>query len=375
MVPYDYCNHGGRLYDGIGLAFESLHFREECVAADVLDAWYPPAPEVVDGLGNELSWLLRTSPPCRADGIKDMLSRFVGVPQKSIAVGAGSSDLIFRALAMCFQKHDAEESARVGVLSPSYGEYAHVLTKLCHAHVHRIYSDESFEFSVDALVEEVKEKQLAGLCLVNPCNPTGRFFSRAQVKDLLSRIPPTCIVCIDETYIEYVGREHSVAKYASEYDNVIVIESLSKTFALSGARVGFLVASPRLVQSLEAGIPTYHISSVATLALRLSLENVGYYRDKIKETHHLREDFRRALTKVSVFDDVLPSHINAVLVKTKAGIAEALRRRLAELRVFVRNIDDQGLQSEFYGRFLRISVLSREDNARILKAVSRCVSS
>ena len=77
------CFHGGWFFEAIGEEFDDLHRRRRVINADVLDAWFPPAPSVIDTLTEHLPWLLRTSPPTQCQGLVQAIARSRGVPSRS----------------------------------------------------------------------------------------------------------------------------------------------------------------------------------------------------------------------------------------------------------------------------------------------------
>jgi hypothetical protein len=119
------CFHGGAFFEAIGAGFDSLRRRHEIINADVLDAWFPPAPGVLETLQEHLEWTLRTSPPTDCGGLLAEIARARRVPPQCVVPGAGSSDLVFRT---CL--HWLTRQSRVLLLDPTYGEYAHVLERV-----------------------------------------------------------------------------------------------------------------------------------------------------------------------------------------------------------------------------------------------------
>src|SRR5690349_339891 len=87
--------HGGAAFDAIGTDFSALERRRDVVGADVLDAWYDPAPSVVAAFAQHLTWLVKTSPPTQADGLERTVCEVRGLPPESVLVGGGSSNLIY----------------------------------------------------------------------------------------------------------------------------------------------------------------------------------------------------------------------------------------------------------------------------------------
>src|SRR6188474_2653130 len=92
------CFHGGAFFDAIGPDFQTLERRHEVINADVLDAWFPPAPAVLSALEDHLPWLLRTSPPIWSEGLVDTIASARGLEPECILAGPGSSALIYLAL-------------------------------------------------------------------------------------------------------------------------------------------------------------------------------------------------------------------------------------------------------------------------------------
>src|SRR6266542_963020 len=90
------CYHGGAFFTAIGDAFDDLDRRHDVINADVLDAWFPPAPGVLEALRAHLDWLARTSPPTNCDGLVRTIAEVRGMPAECVLPGAGSSDLIYR---------------------------------------------------------------------------------------------------------------------------------------------------------------------------------------------------------------------------------------------------------------------------------------
>src|ERR1700722_11037077 len=89
------CFHGGAFFDAIGADFDDLRRRTSIINADVLDAWFPPSPAVVDSLREHLPWLMSTSPPIASEGLRRAIARSRNLDEDNVLPGAGSSDLIY----------------------------------------------------------------------------------------------------------------------------------------------------------------------------------------------------------------------------------------------------------------------------------------
>jgi hypothetical protein len=87
--------HGGAFFEAIGTDFRSMQRAGEVIPADVLDAWFPPAPGCLEAVRANLPFLLRTSPPIYADGLIREIAKQRDIPAEALLAGAGSSDLMY----------------------------------------------------------------------------------------------------------------------------------------------------------------------------------------------------------------------------------------------------------------------------------------
>jgi histidinol-phosphate/aromatic aminotransferase/cobyric acid decarboxylase-like protein len=309
------CYHGGSFFRAIGEDLQTLHKANEIINADVLDAWFPPSPAVLALLHKHLAWLLQTSPPTHAGGLIHTIARVRGLKESSILPGAGSSDLIFLGLRTLLAK-----TARVLLLDPSYGEYAHVLEQVIGCRVHRftVYRQEGFRINTAALLEEIQNGYDL-VVLVNPNSPTGIYLPGKDMEALLSQVPSSTLVWIDETYIDYVASAESVERFAGSAENIIVCKSMSKVYALSGVRAAYLCGSPHLLETLKSLTPPWAVSLPAQAAAIAALNDPSYYQEQYTQTHALRARLKQALLALGITDIVdgvanflliyLPDHV------------------------------------------------------------------
>jgi histidinol-phosphate/aromatic aminotransferase/cobyric acid decarboxylase-like protein len=290
-----------------------------------------------------------------------------GIPQSSILSGAGSSDLIFRALPRWLSR-----GSRVVLLDPTYGEYAHVLEKVIGCRVERLRLERSSGYAVD--LDRLKELAASGpdlLVLVNPNSPTGRCLALAEVEELLAATPSQTRVWIDETYIDYTGE--TAESLVCRHDNLIICKSMSKAYALSGARVAYLCASPHHLEELRAFTPPWVVSLPAQVAAVKALEDQGYYVSRWEETHRLREDLAVALRSFGW--EVVPGCANFLLSHLPEGgpPARDLVVKCREQGLFVR--DAAAMGAELGDRAVRVAVKDAATNQRMIAILSRIMGS
>ena len=266
------CYHGGSFFEAIGEDLQSLQKAKQVINADVLDAWFPPSPQVVRTLQQHLPWLLQTSPPTHAGGLIKVIAETRGIKEFCILHGAGSSDLIFLAFRTFLNKN-----SKVLIIDPCYGEYAHVLKNIvqCRLSWFTLSRENGFVIDTSSLLSELQEGY-DFVVLVNPNSPTGLHIPKKKMEELLLHIPQTTLVWIDETYIEYAGANESLEQLACTRENVIVCKSMSKVYALSGVRAAYLCCSPQLIETLKSLTPPWAVSLPAQAAAILALKDKYY---------------------------------------------------------------------------------------------------
>ena len=360
--------HGGASFDAIGSDFTNLHRRTEIVDADVLDAWYEPSPRVLATLREYLPWLVKTSPPTHGDGLRTAIAARHGLQAANVLLGGGTSALMYLAFPRLVRAGET-----VAVLDPMYGEYRHVFEHVIGARVVGCQLDEANGFRPDLqrIAATVAAQRASLLVLVNPNSPTGVGFTAAELRALLALLPASVRVWIDETYVDFAPDVPTAEPLVGTDARLIVAKSLSKFFALSGLRIGYLCADARWLTELERWNPPWSAGLLAQVAAMRALEDYAWYRARAEETHGLRRALAGAIDALDGLRTV-PSVTNFVLFATERVPAPELVRRCREHGVYLR---DCGSLSEHFGtRFVRTAVKDAAGNARIAMALAAAVA-
>ena len=361
------CFHGGRSLEAVGTRFDRMDRRGSVIAADVLDAWFPPAPGVVALLGLDAAWLARTSPFARAGGLMAAIAASRGIPEDCLVVGAGSSDLIYRALTQWVGPR-----SRVLMPDPTYGEYAHLLGNVIGCDVERLPCERSVGYRLDPA--RLRERLGAGadlVVLVNPNNPSGQFLPPATLRELIETSPNTRF-WIDEAYVDYIGPSASMERFVPALPNLVVCKSLSKACALSGLRVAYLAAHPPVAADLRHRTPPWIVSTVGQACAIRALEDPAYYAERYRDTATLRFNLARELATATGLE-VLEGAANFVLLHTGALTASEVTERCATDGVYVRDLTS--LSDLFLGRCVRVAVPAPERRERLIAALGRACGS
>lgn len=361
----DGCEHGGASFTAIGADFRTLERRQEVITADVLDAWFPPAPGARAVLTEDAGWVARTSPPTGAQGLLAELAAVRDLPPETLAVGSGSSDLIFRAFGRWLTR-----ASRVLLMDPGYGEYAHVTERVigCRVDRFRLRREEGWRIDPVRLSAVVADGSYDLVVVVNPNNPTGRHAPAAELAAVIAAAPARTRWWIDEAYLGYVDPAESLASFAARDPRVVVCTSMSKTYALSGVRAAYLVAEPGTAAELRRWTPPWAVSLPAQLAAVAALRDPGYYAGRLQRTHELRARLAGDLAAVDASVTVEESVANFLTLTLPPG-GPGAASLVADVRlhgVYLRDLSP--LSPAYEGRTVRVAVRGTGENARIVDA-------
>jgi histidinol-phosphate/aromatic aminotransferase/cobyric acid decarboxylase-like protein len=208
--------------------------------------------------------------------------------------------------------------------------------------------------------------------LVNPNSPTGQHVPRVELERVLSQAPLRTRVWVDETYVEYAGAGESLERFAARSENVIVCKSMSKVYALSGARAAYLCAGPHQLEELHAITPPWVVSLPAQVAAVRALQDPGYYAARYVETAALRQGLETQLRAQGW--EVQPGIANFLLchLPESGPDAASVVRTCRRLGLFLR---DAAVMGSCLGTHaLRIAVKDAATNQRMTATIGEALT-
>lgn len=341
------CVHGG-------LHLESI--QHHGIHADVLDAWFPPAPDVIRAVAEHPNDI-RVTPPTHAPELLEALSATRKLNPSYILLGAGSSDLIYR----CFFTW-LSPASRVLLLDPTYAEYEHVL-RIIGCQVTKLHLDASNGYVLTPQHIPPGEYDLVVLC--NPNSPTGVWSDLAPVLD---KFTTRTRIWVDETYVDYAGAQ-SLEGLVDTHPHLVVCKSMSKAYALSGLRVGYVYSHPTNLDAVRARSPPWTVSRPAQRAAIAALHSSEYYAEKYEETHALRRSLEEFLRKLE-WSVVPGSCANFVMTRPPPHIcARDIVETCARSAVYLRLIDDRTIRIAVKGHLTQQKVMTTLEDAVFLSIV------
>ncbi|MDB5035024.1 MAG: histidinol phosphate aminotransferase [Chlorobi bacterium] len=280
-----------------------------------------------------------------------------GVERDSVFVSASSDEAIDLLLRLfCSPGRDA-----VAICEPTYGMYR-VAAAVHDVRVLAVPLADGFQLDVAAVADRCAgdiPPKLIFCC--SPNNPTGNLLDGGEIVRLCSAVD--AVVVVDEAYIEFADAE-SLARRVRGIPNLVVIRTLSKAWALAGVRIGYAIASPRLIGYLRKIKPPYNVGSLAAAVALETLADPGRMRRVIDEVAAERERVAGLLRGLRSIETVYPSNANFLLIKC-AGATE-LQRRLAATGIIVR---DRSMEPGLSG-CLRITIGTPRENDLLISALT-----
>ena len=311
---------------------------------------YPPSPRVLEAISGATG-RLRLYPDPRATSLREAIAAHYEVSPGQVFVGNGSDEV----LAHTFQallKHDAP------LLFPdiTYSFYP-VYCGLYDVAYQEVPLDDAMRVDITDY-----RRPCSAILIANPNAPTGIGLSRETIEALLADHPDQLVV-VDEAYVDFGGE--SAVPLVARHDNLLVIQTLSKSRALAGLRVGFAIGQTPLVEALERvkdSFNSYPLDCLAIAGAVAAIQDDAWFQETRTRIMASREILTRALSGLGF--EVLPSQANFLFARhprhSGADLAAGLRAR----NILVRNFKKPRIQD-----FLRITVGSEDQCARLTEAL------
>ncbi|CEJ45570.1 histidinol-phosphate transaminase [Umezakia ovalisporum] len=296
---------------------------------------YPPSPGVLAVLRNiEGEWLRRYPEPLGGEfrrGVREVL----GVPTDWIIVGNGSDEILNLVMRAC-----TEPGKKVVYPIPTYVLYM-TLTQMQAAELVEIPYGVDYKLPLSELIAA----NGAVTFIASPNSPSGHIVPISDLRTLASCL--SGVLVIDEAYVDFA--EDNALALVKEYDNVIVIRTLSKGYSLAGLRLGFGVANPQLLDGLFKVKDSYNIDAIACALGTAAITDQVYKNACVAKIKASRTQLATDLKQLGFH--VWDSNTNFLLVQPPQENAQYLYQQLKERQILVRYFPHPGLDNK-----LRITV-------------------
>lgn len=312
---------------------------------------YGPSPTVIDAMRAAVNDSLRLYPDPDSSTLQHAVARYYDIEPECVFVGNGSDEVLAHVFAALLRQD--KPLAFPDITYSFYPSYC----RLFKIEYRTVPLNDRFEIDPNDY-----DDGIGAIIFPNPNAPTGHLLPLDAIESLAQRLPDRLVV-VDEAYIDF-GGESAVA-LTRRYDNILVVQTLSKSRALAGLRVGFAIGNRALIEGIERvknSFNSYPIDRIALAGAVAAIEDIAWFEANRQRVINTRERMAAGLRERQF--EVLPSATNFVFARHPkhdgAALAAALRERAILVRHFAAPRIDQ---------FLRISVGTEEQCDLLFKAL------
>lgn len=293
-------------------------------------------------------------PDPHANDLKVAFCDYYGLKTGNVCVGNGSDEII-SLLMNCF----VDFGKSVMVFTPDFSMYA-FYASLVGLSVVQCPKKADFSIDFDLAEKAIKENDVKLVIFSNPCNPTGKIENKSDIKELAQKCPETIFV-VDEAYMDFasIKNTESFLKETEEYENLIVLKTLSKALGAAALRLGFLVADKKFCDMLYAVKSPYNVNGLSQKCGEVLLKEKAYLDECTKSLCDSCESLYKEIVRSGIGKPDA-TYTNFVFFKDER--AQEKQTFLRENGVLIRKF---GID----GGALRITSGTSEENALVIKTL------
>ena len=328
----------------------------------LVNPYFPPK-KLISEMAASFEALL-TQYPSGAMQQSLLASKIFNVMPEHIVVGNGAAELI-SSLAKFTR-------CTVAIPFPTFNEYPE---RFELANVVPVPTNmQTFSYSVDDIISTVKKEQAKAVVLINPDNPTGNFLEKDEVLRLCAALKKTgAVLFFDESFIDFAEKAKRYTlldeNILTEYPNLVVVKSISKSYGVPGLRLGVLAsADAQYIAHIKKANAIWKINPFGEYFLQIYDKYSKTYAAACDSIAAERSRFSKKLTEIKELT-VFPSQANYVLCRLNGTItAEALAVKLLEnYHIFIKDLSSKKCFEG--GNYIRLAVRDQHDNDMLIAAL------
>jgi len=313
---------------------------------------FGPSPFALDAMRSAMADTLRLYPDPEATELRSELAAHHGVKPEQVFVGNGSDEVLAHAFVALLK-----QPAPLLFPDVTYSFYP-VWAQLFGVAFATVPLDDGMRVRIGDY-----RREAGSIVIANPNAPTGIALPRAEISRLLDEHPDIPVL-IDEAYVDFGGE--SAAPLIADHPNLLVVQTMSKSRALAGLRVGYALGDVGLIEALtrvKDSFNSYPLGRIAQAGATASIRDDAYFRATCSKIVAEREAMTRELTRLGFI--VLPSSANFVFASHPEQDGSKLAAALRERAVLVRHFNKPRTAP-----WLRITVGSEDDTRRLIEAMT-----
>ncbi|MFW6294805.1 MAG: threonine-phosphate decarboxylase CobD [Halanaerobium sp.] len=323
----------------------------------------PPA-EILEAIKKNVS-KIENYPEINSKTLKKLIAAKHRLAAEQVTVANGAAEMIY-------QLNKVLRPKRVLVIDPTFSEYE-LAAESAGAEINhfKLTEEDDFILNPEALKQNLSRK-IDLLFICNPNNPTAQLIKTAELETVIKKAAEKDIrVVVDEAFIDFLTEpeKYTAINLLKNYDNLIILKSMTKLFAIPGLRLGYALTNKNLSEELESKRDPWSVNYFSQLAGEIIFSNQQEIADYVKLSRKKIAAERKYLyQKLNQFEKLkvyqpTTNYILINILKTDYS-SQQLKDELARSAILIRNCDSyQGLQDNY----IRVAVKSREANKILIK--------
>ena len=290
-------------------------------------------------------------------------SELWNIPKECIVFGNGAAELIY---AIC----RLPQIEGVYVPAPGFSEYSHG-AKSCGLPIveYPLEFDEhifSFSYDLNTMLQDLQQSNHQLVFIGNPNNPCGTLWKQESCELFEVCKKNGHYLVFDESFVDFLGDAYSMRNYVKDYDNVIVVHSLTKFYAVPGLRIGAMMANPMIINFIKSHIPSWTVNHLAQIYSEKALQDTDYIQETRAVLKQEKEWLYKKIVQMDVLQCIEPS-VNYILCHLDDQYSlEDMIQHLYHQSILIRDCSHYtGLGPNWF----RMAVKTREQNEQLLQAL------
>lgn len=318
---------------------------------------FPPTDGFTRNLQDRVARLALNRYPLRDFvEVREGLAAQLGTLTDRVWLANGSNEIILQLLLAY-----GGSERKVMTFEPTYEMHGHI-TRVSETRHLRARRNPDYSMHPEASLEAIQVHRPDVVFLCSPNNPTGNSNTAEEIMAICEATP--ALVILDEAYAEFSGRSH--LRLVEDYDNLVIVRTFSKAWRMAGARIGYMISQPHIIEEIQKVRLPYHLSSLTQAAALAGLDNAADMLGAVQTIKHERDKIFRELSSMRGIL-AFPSDANFVLFRVESRPAAELWQDLLDRGILIRNFSDTpGCEG-----CLRVSVGTAEQNEKFLEAISQ----
>lgn len=316
---------------------------------------YGPSPKVIEAIQSELTANLRLYPSPTMDELRTAIGEYYGLSKANVFVGNGSDEVLAFAFMGLFNPGKPIRFPEI-----SYSFYP-VYAKVFNIDYEQIPLRDDFSLDVEAFFNSE-----GGVIFPNPNAPTSIYLPLEQVEKILQHNKDQ-VVIVDEAYVDFA--DESAVSLVEKYDNLLVVQTMSKSRALAGLRVGFALGNEELINGLirmKDSFNSYPVDRLALAGAKAAIEDEAYFKETTENIIATRTWVIEELQSLRF--TVLPSATNFVFATHETYPAERLYESLRQRNILIRYFNSKPIDN-----FVRITIGTDDEMKQLIRAIEEII--